>query len=152
MNWSGLFVGGFFIAGLGVAGWQAFGPSDGMQGHSMDVPDTSEVAQGAPLASVVVPEELSAEAQIGKLGFEAKCADCHGQNAAGQNGIAPPLVHITYEPNHHSDRAFVSAAQNGVQSHHWDFGNMPVIEGLTNADILYIARYVRELQSANGIN
>lgn len=152
MNWSGLFVGGFLVAGLGLVSWQTFGPSAGKQGHSMEASDTSEIAQGAPIVNVIVPDELSAEAQIGKLGFEAKCADCHGQNAAGQNGIAPPLVHITYEPNHHSDRAFISAAQNGVQSHHWDFGNMPMIEGLTTADTLYIARYVRELQRANGID
>jgi mono/diheme cytochrome c family protein len=152
MNWSGLFVSGFFVVGLAVVGWKALGPTDSVQGHSMVPPDTSEIAQGAPLVTVVLPEELSAEAQIGKRGFEAKCAECHGQNAAGQNGIAPPLVYMTYEPNHHSDQAFVSAARNGVTSHHWSFGNMPVIKGLTNAEITYIVRYVRELQRANGIN
>ena len=152
MNLSGLFVGGFFVVGLGLVGWKAFAPTDSVQGHSMVPPDTSEIAQGAPMVTVALPEELSAEAQIGKLGFEAKCVECHGQNAAGQNGIAPPLVHITYEPNHHSDQAFVLAARNGVPSHHWNFGNMPAIEGLSNADVLYIARYVRELQRANGIN
>lgn len=152
MNWSGLFVGGFLVVGLGSVGWQTFGSSATMQGHSMEAPDTSEIAQGAAIVNVVVPDELSVEAGIGKLGYEANCAACHGQNAAGQNGIAPPLVHITYEPNHHSDQAFVSAAKNGVRSHHWDFGNMPAIEGLSTAEILYIARYVRELQRANGIN
>ena len=40
--------------------------------------------QGTALADVVVPEELSAEAQIGKRGFEAKCAVCHGVNGAGK--------------------------------------------------------------------
>ena len=46
-------------------------------------------------------------------------------NAAGQNGVAPPLVHKLYEPGHHSDMAFIMAAKNGVRSHHWRFGNMP---------------------------
>jgi len=152
MNWSGLFVGGFLVVGLGLVGFRTFAPAESVPVRSMVPPDTSGIAQGAPLVTVSLPDELSAEAEIGKRGFEANCAVCHGQNAAGQNGVAPPLVHITYEPNHHSDRAFVSAARNGVTSHHWNFGNMPVIEGLSNADVLYIARYVRELQRANGIN
>ena len=64
----------------------------------------------------------------------------------------PTLVHRIYEPSHHSDMAFVSAVKNGFTSHHWSFGNMPPIEGLTTADVKMIARYVRELQRANGIN
>ena len=108
--------------------------------------------QGDPIATVALPAEMSANAQIGKRGFDAKCAACHGENAAGQHGVAPPLVHKIYEPSHHSDAAFVLAAKNGVRSHHWKFGNMPPVEGLTDADVKYIARYVRELQKANGIN
>ena len=127
-------------------------PQQAAQGHSMTPPDTISVAQGDPIVTVTLPAELSPNAQIGKRAFEAKCAACHGENAAGQNGVAPPLVHKIYEPNHHSDMAFVLAAQNGVRSHHWKFGNMPPVEGLTNADVKYIARYVRELQKENGIN
>jgi hypothetical protein len=48
--------------------------------------------------------------------------------------------------------AFVLAAKNGVRAHHWKFGNMPPVKGLTQADVKYIARYVRELQRENGIN
>ena len=127
-------------------------PQQTAQGHSMTPPDTASIAQGDPIVTVALPAELSANAQIGKRAFDAKCAVCHGANAAGQNGVAPPLVHKIYEPNHHSDMAFVIAAQNGVKSHHWKFGNMPPVEGLTNADVKYIARYVRELQKENGIN
>lgn len=98
-----------------------------------------------------MPTDLSANAQIGKRAFEAKCAECHGTNAAGQNGVAPPLVHKIYEPSHHSDMAFVLAARNGVRSHHWNFGNMPPVKGLTDADVKMITQFVRELQEANGI-
>ncbi len=118
----------------------------------MTPPDTSTLAQGDPIAKVAVPAELSANALIGKRAFELKCASCHGENAAGQNGVAPPLVHTIYRPGHHSDMAFVLAAKNGVIAHHWKFGNMPPVEGLTDADLKYIARYVRELQKENGIN
>ena len=124
-------------------------PQDGRP--SMQPPDTSTLAENVPMVDVVVPPELSADALMGQRGFEAKCASCHGTNAAGQNGVAPPLVHKTYEPNHHSDMAFVLAAKNGVRSHHWRFGDMPPIDGVTNADVLMIARYIRELQKENGI-
>jgi len=152
MSKSGLFVGAFFVLGIAAAGWQYMQPAPASTGHSMVPPDTSNVEQGDPIATVRVPASFSPEAEIGKVGFEAKCAVCHGENAAGQNGIAPPLVHKFYEPNHHSDAAFVGAAMNGVKSHHWKFGDMPPLEGLTRADVQYIARYVRELQRENGIN
>ncbi|MCF6315731.1 MAG: cytochrome c [Marinosulfonomonas sp.] len=127
-------------------------PQQTAQGHSMTPPDTSSVTQGDPIVTVALPAELSANAQIGKRAFEVKCAVCHGENAAGKNGVAPPLVHKIYKPSHHSDMAFVLAAQNGVRSHHWKFGNMPPVKGLTNADVKYITLYVRELQKENGIN
>lgn len=116
---------------------------------------TSEVTasrEGGVLADVVLPETLSQNAQIGKRGFEAKCAVCHGVNAAGQDGVAPPLVHIIYEPNHHADEAFQLAATRGVRAHHWSFGDMPPVEGITRADVTMIVAYIRELQRANGIN
>ncbi len=108
--------------------------------------------EGDALAVVDLPDELSAKAQVGQRAFEAKCASCHGVNAVGQDGVAPPLVHKIYEPGHHGDMAFVLAAQNGVRSHHWRFGNMPPVEGLTRGDVMNIVAYVRELQRANGIN
>ncbi|MWD29314.1 c-type cytochrome [Aquicoccus sp. SCR17] len=137
--------------GIGIAGWQFLQPAAAPTGHSMIPPDISEVAEGAPIAEVSLPEELSGNARLGKTIFEAKCAACHGQNAAGQNGVAPPLVHKIYESNHHSDMAFVAAAQNGVRSHHWDFGNMPPVEGVTPGDVKMVVAYVRALQRANGI-
>ena len=104
------------------------------------------------LAAVSLPENLSQNAQIGKLAFDVKCASCHGTNAAGQDGVAPPLVHIIYEPSHHGDAAFQRAVEMGVRAHHWPFGNMPVVEGITRGDIKMITVYVRELQRANRIN
>tara|TARA_B110000971_G_C19785550_1_gene397346 strand:+ start:235 stop:669 length:435 start_codon:yes stop_codon:yes gene_type:complete len=108
--------------------------------------------EGGALADVLMPETLSQNAQIGQLGYEAKCAACHGANAAGQDGVAPPLVHMIYEPSHHGDEAFQRAAELGVQGHHWPFGNMPAVEGVTRGDVTMIIAYIRELQRANGIN
>jgi hypothetical protein len=47
--------------------------------------------------------------------------------------------------------AFVLAAKNGVRAHHWNFGNMPAVEGVTDGDVKMITRYIRELQKENGI-
>ena len=114
--------------------------------------DTTVSMENGVLANVLVPETLSQNAQIGQLGYEAKCAACHGANAAGQDGVAPPLVHIIYEPSHHGDEAFQRAAELGVRGHHWPFGNMPAVEGVTRGDVTMIIAYIRELQRSNGIN
>jgi hypothetical protein len=58
---------------------------------------------------------------------------------------------IIYEPNHHADPAFQRAAANGVRAHHWEFGNMPKIDGVTPEDVDQITRYVRWLQKQAGI-
>ena len=100
---------------------------------------------------MIVPATLSDQEQTGKRAFDAVCANCHGTNAQGKNGVGPPLVHKIYEPSHHGDMAFVIAAQNGVRAHHWKFGNMPPVEGVTRGDVLNIVSYVRALQSENGI-
>ena len=114
--------------------------------------DTVVSMEHEALADVLLPETLSQNAQIGQLGFEAKCAACHGVNAVGQDGVAPPLVHIIYEPSHHGDEAFQRAVALGVQAHHWPFGDMPPVEGITRGDVTMIVAYIRELQRANGIN
>ena len=126
-------------AAVGVAGYLYFGDRDDGTGG------------GAPIASVSVPETFSARAQLGQKTYEANCASCHGRNAAGQDGVAPPLVHIIYETSHHGDESFQRAVSRGVQAHHWPFGSMPPVEGLTRGDVSLIVAYVRELQRANGI-
>lgn len=140
----------FPVAGILVVGWLMQPTTQVQQGHQMG--ETQGIAEGAPIVSVKLPETLSSDASIGKKFFDVKCASCHGENAAGTNGTAPPLVHPFYRPGHHADGAFLSAAMNGVQQHHWNFGNMPPVEGITVADVKYITRYVREIQAANGIN
>ena len=105
-----------------------------------------------PMVIVNSPASLSANAEIGKRAFEANCASCHGLNASGRQGLAPPLIHKIYEPSHHGDEAFQRAVALGVRAHHWRFGNMPKVDGLSRADVTYIIKYIREVQVANGIN
>jgi len=112
----------------------------------------AEAEQSEALVQIEIPSELSGLATIGKRGFDKNCAACHGENAAGKDGVAPPLVHKIYEPSHHGDESFQRAVAMGVRAHHWKFGNMPAIEGLTRAEVKAITAYVRELQRHNGIN
>ena len=121
-------------------------------------PSPNQDARSAPeapvaaLAQVRLPATLSAEAAGGKTYYDAVCASCHGANAAGQNGIAPPLVHKIYEPSHHGDAAFLVAVRNGARQHHWSFGSMlPIQQKLTDGEIAAITLYIRELQRENGI-
>lgn len=82
--------------------------------------------------------------------FNANCAQCHGVEAAGtQSG--PPLVHQYYVPSHHADGAFLLAVRNGVRPHHWNFGAMPAIRGLSDDDVTDIVAYVRDLQRDAGL-
>ncbi len=119
--------------------------------------DNTNNTAAAPLTdgamvTVSLPTRLTEQEQMGNRAYDAVCAACHGANAQGQEGVAPPLIHRIYEPSHHGDMAFVMAAQNGVRAHHWKFGDMPPVEGVTNADILNVVAYVRALQHENGIN
>jgi cytochrome c len=133
--------------GIGLAGYIY------LTGDNTSVPvDLAGDESGKALVEITVPATLSNNAQIGQMAFETKCAACHGTNAVGQGGVAPPLIHKIYEPSHHGDEAFQRAAAIGVRTHHWPFGDMPPVEGLTRGDVIMIVAYIRELQRANGIN
>ena len=107
---------------------------------------TGMVGAAEDISSEAVPEEL----QLGEKKFNASCSRCHGMHGKGTNN-GPPLVHKIYEPNHHGDFAFQRAAAQGVRAHHWKFGNMPKIDGVTPEDVNEITQYVRWLQRQAGI-
>jgi cytochrome c len=119
--------------------------------HVSQPPDMSTLQPGDPIVPVIIPEGFSKKAIMGKLAFDATCAACHGENAAGVIGAGPTFISRIYEPSHHGDNSFLRASTNGVTAHHWPFGNMPPQKGLTKSDIGNVVAYVRELQRANGI-
>ena len=107
--------------------------SDGANGAGdSDIPvqDAELVAQGEPL-------------------YQASCASCHGADLRGTDK-GPSHLSIVYEPNHHGDGAFVLAALRGVRQHHWSFGDMAPVPGLSEEDLEAIVAYVREQQRLNG--
>lgn len=121
------------VGGLGVLSWQLF----------------SGNGASASMVDVKVPR-LSVQAAAGRTAFDANCASCHGKSGGGSN-LGPPLVHDIYNPGHHADESFYRAVHQGVQRHHWQFGNMPPAPQVVDSQIADIIRYMRELQEANGI-
>ena len=101
-------------------------------------------------ASIVEPARLTALAMTGRGYFDEKCSTCHGKLAAGTEQ-GPPFINAIYNPGHHPDEAFMRAPRTGVRAHHWNFGDMPPVEDVTDAQLRAIVAYVRELQQANGI-
>lgn len=89
-------------------------------------------------------------AERGEDLYQTNCAQCHGADLRGTDQ-GPPHLDVVYEPGHHGDAAFVMAVRRGVQPHHWNYGAMPPIEGLSDQDIADIISYVREQQRRVGI-
>jgi len=86
----------------------------------------------------------------GKALYNNNCAKCHGIGGAGTDK-GPPLLNKIYQPSHHSDMSFHMAVMNGVHAHHWQFGDMPAIEGIDMAEMGKIIKYVRTIQQEAGI-
>jgi mono/diheme cytochrome c family protein len=105
---------------------------------------------GADVAEVVMATTIPANLSGGEAAYDANCAVCHGTRALGTEQ-GPPLVHIIYEPSHHSDIAFYLAAERGVRAHHWNHGDMPAIPWVTREEVGQIVAYIRFLQRQVGI-
>lgn len=93
-----------------------------------------------------LPDSLAA----GRAAFNTYCGQCHGRAATGSES-GPPLVNRVYHPNHHSDPAFYLAPVQGVRAHHWRYGDMAPVEGVTRDEVGTIIAYVRWLQRKAGI-
>ena len=99
-------------------------------------------------AVVLTGEELLV---AGEDSYRRFCAACHGADLRGSEQ-GPSFLSIVYEPNHHSDFAFVSASKDGVPAHHWQFGDMPAIPGISDDEITAVTAYVRSVQEAEGFD
>jgi len=82
--------------------------------------------------------------------YTKDCSACHGDKGGGTD-FGPPLVDEIYRPGHHADITFLLAVNSGVRPHHWGFGPMPAIPGLSDTDVADIVAYVRDLQEQAGI-
>lgn len=102
--------------------------------------------------TVAAKEDIKVPFQysLGVKNYQDKCSSCHGQWGNGTK-VGPPLMHPFYKPSHHNDASFYRAALNGVKAHHWDFGNMPAVNGITEKVVSSIISFIRWLQHEKGI-
>lgn len=118
------------------------------------------VAVGAALAALFAgacsgSEETGGEVASGdqvaegEVLYQANCASCHGSDLRG-TPKGPAHLSRVYEPNHHGDEAFRFAIENGAVQHHWTFGDMPPVEGLSGSEVDAIIAYVRDVQQREG--
>ena len=110
---------------------------------------TAAAAQGvsAPQPS----PGLMPNPNVGKPLYEKNCASCHGAMLQGTDK-GPPFLHAVYVPSHHGDIAFQLAVAKGSRAHHWKFGDMEPVPGLSADDVAHITAYVRMNQRRAGVN
>lgn len=107
------------------------------------------LALGACGSDPATPAATAAASGRGADVYASSCASCHGDDLGGTDK-GPSHLSIVYEPNHHGDDAFRSAIANGAAQHHWGFGDMAPIEGLSDDDVDAVIAYVRSEQQRLG--
>ncbi len=101
----------------------------------------SFVHSAAAANEVEIPFELAK----GQLLYEKYCSSCHGLQLDGSDQ-GPPLIHPFYKPSHHGDKSFYRAALQGIKQHHWNFGDMKPVEGMTRGKMNSVVPFVRYYQ------
>jgi mono/diheme cytochrome c family protein len=104
-------------------------------------PDAGTVESAVPGATV--------DLALGEEVYQTSCAQCHGEDLGGTDQ-GPSQLSIVYEPNHHSDEAYVAAIAQGSPEHHWEFGDMPPVEGLDDDEVASVIAYIRSVQETEG--
>lgn len=100
--------------------------------------------------AAVVDLSAVGDVDAGEQVYASTCIACHGAAGTG-TPAGPPLVHEVYVPSHHADISFLLAVRNGVQPHHWEFGPMPPLPGVTDEQVADVVAYVRSLQRDAGL-
>lgn len=105
-----------------------------------------------PTSQATTAGEIQIPFSLGKgqLLYEKYCSACHGVQLDGSEQ-GPPLIHPFYKPPHHDDRSFYRAALEGVGQHHWEFGDMPAVEGMTAGKMDSLLPYIRYYQQQKGL-
>ena len=95
------------------------------------------------------PAGNAQSADLGAEVYANSCASCHGDDLRGTDE-GPSQLSIIYEPNHHTDDSYRSAIANGSPQHHWTFGDMPPVEGLSDEEVEAVIDFIRAEQERQG--
>jgi mono/diheme cytochrome c family protein len=110
---------------------------------------TAVVTACTAASETTIPAQDPDLVDEGEQLYAANCAQCHGDDLRGTDR-GPSHLSEVYEPGHHADGAFLYAVQVGSRAHHWSFGDMPPIEGLSPENVEAIVAFVREQQRIHG--
>lgn len=81
--------------------------------------------------------------------YKQSCGSCHGNDLRGTKR-GPSQLSQVYAPDHHPDDAYRSAIANGARAHHWGFGDMRPVKGLSASQVDAIIAYIRQQQQKHG--
>lgn len=112
------------------------------------------IVAGACNSQLTESQNQPIDPQLAAVGiglYQAQCAECHGTDLRGTDQ-GPSHLSAIYNPNHHADGAYLLAVIRGVRQHHWNFGDMPPIDGLETSDVDAIVAYVRTVQAEEGLD
>lgn len=82
--------------------------------------------------------------------YARSCASCHGEDLRGTDE-GPSHLSMVYEPGHHTDGGFRAAIEQGSRAHHWNFGDMPPVPGLSDEEIDAVIAFIRDQQEEHGL-
>ncbi len=111
----------------------------------------STVSTAQPASVPQATAGLMPNSAQGKRLYEQNCAVCHGLDLKGSE-TGPPMLHRIYEPSHHGDASFQMAVKFGTRAHHWKFGDMKPVQGVTPDEVAHITAYIRQRQRQAGIH
>ena len=112
---------------------------------------TSTISMAQPASVPQATAGLMPNSTQGKRLYEQNCAVCHGLDLKGSE-TGPPMLHRIYEPSHHGDASFQMAVKFGTRAHHWKFGDMKPVQGVTPDEVAHITAYIRQRQRQAGIH
>lgn len=87
--------------------------------------------------------------ETGAALYRQSCASCHGEDLRGTDR-GPSQLSQVYAPDHHPDAAYRSAIADGAAAHHWNFGDMPPVNGLSSGEVELVIAYIRQQQQERG--
>lgn len=118
-------------------------------GGEGEAPEAAPVDPHTGLSEFDIPVQDPDMVTAGQEVYEVSCSACHGLDLRG-TPTGPSLLSIIYNPIHHPDDAFLSAALNGVTAHHWAFGDMTPVAGVSEEQLEQVIAYVRDDQRVQG--
>jgi mono/diheme cytochrome c family protein len=82
--------------------------------------------------------------------YEARCASCHGGDLGG-SPLGPSLRSELYGPDRFEDDRIRASISQGAEQVNWEFGPMPMVSGLSAAEVDAVIALIREVQAAEGL-